>query len=252
MSEEILRVGVIGARGRMGAEICKAVDAAEDLDLVATVSAGDWMFSLADAGSQVVVDFTNPDAVMDNIRFCIDQNIHIVVGTSGISEDRLDTIRGWLVHKPEIGVMVVPNFAIGAVLMGRIAREAARFFQSAEIIELHHVGKVDAPSGTANATAREIAAARDLAGLGEIPDATTNQVDGARGAVVEGIHVHSIRMPGLVAHQEVIFGTEGETLTIRHDSLHRSSFMPGVLLAIRAISHRPGVSIGLEPLLGLV
>ncbi len=252
MSEEVLRVGVIGARGRMGVETCRAIDAAEDLDLVATVNTGDWKFSLSDAGSQVVVDFTNPDVVMDNIRFCIDQNIHIVVGTSGMSKERLDTIGGWLEHKPEIGVMVVPNFAIGAVLMGRIAREAARFFQSAEIIELHHVGKVDAPSGTANATAREIAAARDFAGMGEVPDATANQVQGARGAVVEGIHVHSIRMPGLVAHQEVIFGTEGETLTIRHDSLHRSSFMPGVLLAIRAISHRRGLSVGLEPLLGLV
>ncbi|RIJ70197.1 4-hydroxy-tetrahydrodipicolinate reductase [Nakamurella silvestris] len=249
--ESVLRVGVVGASGRMGSEVCRAVDGAEDLDLVATVDGGEWMFSLADAGSQVVVDFTHPDVVMDSIRFCVDQGIHIVVGTSGIGPDRLDTIRGWLEHKPEVGVMIVPNFAIGAVLSGRIAREAARFFESVEIIELHHAGKIDAPSGTANATAREIGAARASAGLGDVPDATTQAVDGARGAVVDGVHVHSVRLPGLVAHQEVIFGSSGETLTIRHDSLHRSSFMPGVLMAIRAISSRPGLSFGLEQLLGL-
>ncbi|AZI58082.1 4-hydroxy-tetrahydrodipicolinate reductase [Nakamurella antarctica] len=251
MTEEILRVGVIGARGRMGAETCAAVDAAGDLDLVATVNGGDWMFSLADAGSQVVVDFTNPGVVMENIRFAIDQGIHIVVGTSGITDERLDTIRGWLEHKPDVNVLIVPNFAIGAVLMGRMAREAARFFSSVEIIEMHHAGKVDAPSGTANATAREIGEARTAAGLGAIPDATVTDTGGARGAVVNGVHVHSVRLPGLVAHQEVIFGSEGETLTVRHDSLHRSSFMMGVLLAIRAVSSRPGLSVGLEPLLGL-
>ncbi len=206
---------------------------------------------LADAGSQVVVDFTHPDAVMEHIRFAIDHGIHAVVGTSGFTDERLDTIRQWLTAKPEIGVMVVPNFAIGAVLTTRFAREAARFFESAEVIELHHAGKADAPSGTAVATARAVGAVRKDAGLGDVPDATTLETEGARGATIDGIHVHSVRLPGLVAHQEVILGSAGETLTIRHDSLHRSSFMPGVLTAVRAVSGRPGLTVGLEQLLGL-
>ncbi len=251
MADEVLRVGVIGARGRMGSEVCQAVDAAEDLDLVAAVGGREWLFSLADAGSQVVVDFTHPDVVLEHIRFCIDQNIHAVVGTSGIDDDRADQIRHWLALKPEIGVMVVPNFAIGAVLTARFARQAARFFESAEIIERHHAGKVDAPSGTAIATARGIAAAREAAGLGPVPDATTMEAAGARGHQVDGIHVHSVRLPGLVAHQEVLLGSAGETLTIRHDSLQRSSFMPGVLTAVRGVSGRPGLTLGLEQLLGL-
>jgi len=250
-TDEALRVGVIGARGRMGSEVCQAVDAAEDLDLVAAVGGREWLFSLADAGSQVVVDFTHPDVVMEHIRFCVDQNIHAVVGTSGIGDDQAAQIRHWLALKPEIGVMVVPNFAIGAVLTARFARQAARFFESAELIERHHAGKVDAPSGTAIATARGIAAARGEAGLGSVPDATTLEAAGARGNVVDGIHVHSVRLPGLVAHQEVMFGSSGETLTIRHDSLHRSSFMPGVLTAVRGIADRPGMTLGLEQLLGL-
>ncbi len=251
MSDEVLRVGVIGARGRMGSEVCQAVDAAEDMDLVAAVGGREWLFSLADAGSQVVVDFTHPDVVLEHIRFCIDQNIHAVVGTSGIDDDRADQIRHWLALKPEIGVMVVPNFAIGAVLTARFARQAARFFESAEIIERHHAGKIDAPSGTAIATARGIAAARTTAGMGPIPDATTIEAPGARGNQVDGIHVHSVRLPGLVAHQEVVLGSAGETLTIRHDSLHRSSFMPGVLTAVRGVADRPGLTLGLEQLLGL-
>ncbi len=251
MTEELLRVGVIGARGRMGQATCEAVDEAEDMDLVAAVDAHDWLFSLADADSQVVVDFTHPDGVMDHIRFCIDHNVNAVVGTSGFTDERIDTIAQWLSSKPDVGVMVVPNFAIGAVLTARFAREAARFFDSAEVIELHHTGKVDAPSGTAVATAKAIAAAREEAGLGEVPDATTLETDGARGARIDGIHVHSVRLPGLVAHQEVILGSGGETLTIRHDSLHRSSFMPGVLTAVRAVSDRPGLTVGLEQLLGL-
>ena len=241
MTDELLRVGVIGARGRMGEATSQAVIDAQDMDLVAAVGGREWLFSLADAGSQVVVDFTHPDAVMDHIRFCLDQNIHIITGTSGFTDERLDTIRQWLVVKPELGVMVVPNFAIGAVLTARFARQAARFFESAEVIELHHAGKVDAPSGTAVATARGVALARKDAGLGAVPDATTMETDGARGADIDGIHVHSVRLPGLVAHQEVILGSTGETLTIRHDSLHRSSFMPGVLSAIRAVS-RPGLT----------
>jgi len=251
MTDELLRVGVIGARGRMGQATCEAVVEAEDMDLVAAVDARDWLFSLADGDSQVVVDFTHPDGVMDHIRFCIDHHIHAVVGTSGFTDERLDTIRQWLSAKPDLGVMVVPNFAIGAVLSARFAREAARFFESVEIIELHHAGKADAPSGTAVVTARAVALARKDAGMGAVPDATTLETAGARGARVDGVHVHSVRLPGLVAHQEVILGSAGETLTIRHDSLHRSSFMPGVLSAIRAVSGRPGLTVGLEQLLGL-
>lgn len=252
MTDDVLRVGVIGARGRMGSQVCQAVDAAEDLDLVATVGGGDWLFSLADAGSQVVVDFTHPDVVMEHIRFCVDQGIHCVVGTSGIGEKELSTIGGWLEHKPGVGVLVVPNFAIGAVLATRFAREAARFFESAEIVELHHAGKVDAPSGTARNAAAALAAGRSAAGRGAVPDATTAALDGARGAVLDGIHVHSVRLPGLVAHLEVLLGNEGETMTVRHDSTHRSSFMPGVLTAIRAVGSRAGLTVGLEHLLGLV
>lgn len=251
MIDELLRVGVIGARGRMGAETCQAVVEADDMDLVAAVGGREWLFSLADADSQVVVDFSHPDVVMEHIRFCLDQNIHVIAGTSGFTDERLETIRQWLAAKPELGVMVVPNFAIGAVLSARFAREAARFFESVEIIELHHAGKADAPSGTAVATAKMVALARKDADLGPVPDATTLETEGARGANVDGIRVHSVRLPGLVAHQEVILGTTGETLTIRHDSLHRSSFMPGVLTAIRAVTSRPGLTIGLEQLLGL-
>ncbi len=251
MANELLRVGVIGARGRMGSQVCRVVDAASDLDLVATVDQGEWLFSLADAGSQVVVDFTHPDAVMENIRFCVDQGINCVVGTSGIDEDRRQTISTWLEHKPDVGVIVAPNFALGAVLAARFARQAARFFASAEIIELHHAGKVDAPSATAVTAAAAVAAGRADAGLGDVPDATERDAGGARGAVVDGIHVHAVRLPGLVAHLEIVFGNLGETLTIRHDSTDRMSFMPGVLSAIRAAPTRPGLTIGLEDLLGL-
>src|SRR6478609_5224537 len=235
MTEEPLRVGVIGARGRMGAQTCQAVDQAPDMDLVAAVGGREWLFPLADADSQVVVDFSHPDVVMDHIRFCLDNNIHVVAGTSGFTRERLDTVTDWLQAKPGLGVIVVPNFAIGAVLAVRFAREAARFFRSIEIIELHHAGKADAPSGTAAATVQAVAAARAEAGLGAIPDATTHDPFGARGAVVDGgVHVHSVRLPGLVAHQEAILGNDGELLTIRHDSIDRSSFMPGVLLAVRS------------------
>jgi 4-hydroxy-tetrahydrodipicolinate reductase len=251
MTDELLRVGVIGARGRMGAETCQAVVEAPDMDLVAAVGGREWLFSLADADSQVVVDFSHPDVVMEHIRFCLDQNIHVIAGTSGFTDERLDTIAQWLTAKPDLGVMVVPNFAIGAVLTARFAREAARFFESVEIIELHHAGKADAPSGTAVTTAKAVGLARKDADLGPVPDATTIETDGARGAVIDGIRVHSVRLPGLVAHQEVILGSAGETLTIRHDSLHRSSFMPGVLSAIRAVGGRPGLTVGLEQLLGL-
>ena len=248
---EAIRVGVLGARGRMGQQVCRAVDAADDLDLVAMVDAGDWLFSVADAGSQVLVDFTHPDVVMDNVRFAIDQGIHAVIGTTGITAERLDTIRGWLADSPATGVLVAPNFGIGAVLSMRFAQLASRFYDSAEVIELHHPNKADAPSGTAVRTAELIASARADAGLGASPDATTQERDGARGADIDGVHVHALRIAGMVAHQEIVFGAEGETLTIRHDSLDRVSFMPGVLLAVREIVSRPGLTVGLESLLDL-
>jgi 4-hydroxy-tetrahydrodipicolinate reductase len=248
---EPTRIGVLGARGRMGQQVCQAVVAADDMDLVAAVDAGDWLFSVADGGAQVLVDFTHPDVVMDNVRFAIDQGIHAVVGTTGFTDERLDTIREWLADTPKLGVLVAPNFAIGAVLSMRFAQLAAPHYQSVEIVELHHPEKADAPSGTAVRTAQLVAAARAAAGLDPVPDATTHGLDGARGAVVDGVHVHAVRAAGLVAHQEVLFGTPGETLSIRHDSFDRASFMPGVLLGIRQIASRPGLTVGLEPLLGL-
>jgi 4-hydroxy-tetrahydrodipicolinate reductase len=248
---EAIRVGVLGARGRMGQQVCKAVDAAPDLEVVAMVDAGDWLFSVADADSQVLVDFTHPDVVMDNIRFAIDQGIHAVVGTTGFTDERLDTIRTWLADSPATGVLVAPNFGIGAVLSMKFAQLAARYYESVEVIELHHPNKADAPSGTALRTAELISAARQDAGMAPPPDATTQSREGARGAEVEGVHVHSLRIAGMVAHQEVLFGAEGETLSIRHDSLDRVSFMPGVLLAIRSVASRPGLTVGLEALLDL-
>ncbi|MBO0877811.1 MAG: 4-hydroxy-tetrahydrodipicolinate reductase, partial [Pseudonocardia sp.] len=195
----------------MGAEVCRAVEAAEDLNLVAMVDVGDGLFNVTDAAAQVVVDFTHPDVVLDNIRFCIDHDIACVVGTSGFDAERLATVRGWLEHKPSLGALIAPNFGVGAVLAMHFAGMAARFFDSAEVIELHHAGKVDAPSGTAAHTASLIASARADAGAPPMPDATTRELAGSRGATVDGVRVHSVRMPGLVAHQEVLFGTEGET-----------------------------------------
>jgi 4-hydroxy-tetrahydrodipicolinate reductase len=249
--ENPIRVGVLGARGRVGTEVCKAVDAASDMELVAMVDAGDWMFNVADAGAEVVVDFTHPDVVMDNVRFCVDQGIHAVVGTTGFTDARLAQVRDWLAPKPDLGVLIAPNFAIGAILLMRCATMAARFYESVEIIELHHPRKADAPSGTAARTAKLIVAAREQAGLGAFPDATSCALPGARGAEVNGVRVHSVRLTGLVAHQEVLFGTVGETLTIRHDTLDRASFMPGVLLGVRAVLNHPGLTVGLESLLDL-
>lgn len=230
-------------------EVCRAVDAAGDMELVAMVDQGDWLFNIADAGAEVVVDFTAPDTVMDHLHWCIEQGINVVVGTSGFTESRYERIRQWLSHRPALGVVVAPNFAVGAVLMMEFAARAAGHFESIEIIELHHPGKVDAPSGTAQRTAEMIAAARAEAGLGAMPDATQEEYLGARGSEVEGVHIHSVRAAGLVAHQEVLLGAVGETLTIRHDSYDRKSFMPGVLLAVRAVVNRPGLTIGLGPLL---
>lgn len=246
---EPIRVGVLGARGRMGTEVCRAVDAAEDMEVVAMVDEGDWLFNASDAAAQVIVDFTRPDVVMDNLHWCIDQGISAVVGTSGFTPERLARVRSWLEHKPGVGVVVAPNFALSAVLMMEFAERAARFFPSAEIIEMHHPGKVDAPSGTALRTAELVAQARRDAGSGAMPDATTDEVAGARGADVDGVRVHAVRASGLVAHQEVIFGGPGETLTIRQDSYDRASFMPGVLLAVRAVLSRPGLTVGLGALI---
>jgi 4-hydroxy-tetrahydrodipicolinate reductase len=233
----------------MGTEVCRAVDDADDLELVAMIDQGDWLFNASDAGAEVVVDFTNPDVVMDNLHWCIDQGINVVVGTSGFTEQRLDRVRSWLSHKPNVGVVVAPNFGIGAVLMMQFAARAARYFDSVEIIEQHHPQKLDAPSGTAAHTARLVAQARQAADKPAMPDATKDEVAGARGAEIEGVRVHSVRAAGLVAHQEVLFGAAGETLTIRHDSYDRSSFMPGVLLAVRSVPHRPGLTVGLDALL---
>src|ERR1700735_1244206 len=229
----MIKVGVLGALGRMGREACATVDAAPDTELFAQVDQGNSLDALI--GSDVVVDFTHVAAVMDNLRWCVEHGLNVVVGTSGFGEDRLAEVRSWIEGKPDVRVLIAPNFSIGAVLMMRFAAQAARFFDSAEIIELHHAGKVDAPSGTAARTAALISEARRAGGRGPSPDATVTAADGARGAVLDGVHVHSVRLAGLVAHQEVLLGGHGEILTIRHDSLDRSSFMPGVLLAVRGI-----------------
>ena len=246
----MIKVGVLGARGRMGATVCETIADAPDTELAAQVDQGDSLEALL--GSDVVVDFTHVAAVMDNLRWCVEHGLNVVVGTSGFGDERLAQVRTWLESAPSVRVLVAPNFSVGAVLMMRFAAQAARFFESVEIIELHHANKMDAPSGTALRTASMIAEARDKAGLGAPPDATKQELAGARGATVDDVHVHSVRLSGLIAHQEVLLGGHGETLTIRHDSLDRASFMPGVLLAVRGIENLPtGLTVGIEPLLGL-
>ncbi len=244
-----VEVGVLGAQGRVGSEVCRAVEEAPDTTLVARVDVGDDLEALAAA--QIVVDFTHPDVVMDNLRWCIAHGLHCVVGTTGFDDARLDQLRAALADAPGVGVLVAPNFSIGAVLMMRFAAAAAPFFESVEIVELHHPDKADAPSGTSRRTAELVAAARREAGLGPVPDATSTGLAGARGAEVDGIHLHAVRARGLVAHQEVILGGPGETLTIRHDSMDRASFTPGVLAAVRAIAGRPGLTVGLEQVLDI-
>ena len=245
-----MRVGVLGAKGKVGATMVQAVEAAEGLTFTAGVDAGDPLSLFTDSQTEVVIDFTHPDVVMDNLNFLIDNGIHAVVGTTGFTDERLQQVQAWLEGKSRtIAVLIAPNFAIGAVLSMHFAKQAARFFESAEVIELHHPHKADAPSGTAARTARLIAEARK--GLPPNPDATSTGLEGARGADVDGIPVHSVRLAGLVAHQEVLFGTQGETLTIRHDSLDRTSFVPGVLLAVRTVREHPGLTVGLEPFLDL-
>ena len=250
-TEPSIRVAVLGAAGRMGQTVRAAVDGAADLELAATLDAGDDFAAVAASGAQVAVDFTVPAATEANVHALIDAGVHAVVGTTGWTDQSLARVREHLARVPGVGVLIAPNFALGAVLAMTFAAQAARYFESAEVSELHHPDKGDAPSGTARHTAAAIAAARAGAGLGPVPDATATALDGARGADVDGVRVHSVRLRGLVAHQEVLFGNPGEQLTIRHDSFDRVSFMPGVLLAVRSIQARPGLTVGLVPLLDL-
>ncbi|MFJ4716041.1 4-hydroxy-tetrahydrodipicolinate reductase [Streptomyces sp. NPDC088785] len=246
-----LRVAVLGAKGRIGSEAVRAVEAAEDMELVAALGRGDALDSLVGSGAQVVVELTTPDSVMANLEFAVGHGMHAVVGTTGWTEDRLAQLDSWLAASPDTGVLIAPNFSIGAVLTMKFAEVAAPYFESVEVIELHHPKKVDAPSGTAARTAQLIAAARAKAGSAPAPDATRTALDGARGADVDGVPVHSVRLRGLLAHQEVLLGAEGETLTLRHDSLHHSSFMPGILLGARKVVSAPGLTFGLEHFLDL-
>jgi 4-hydroxy-tetrahydrodipicolinate reductase len=246
-----IKVAVLGAKGRMGVESVKAITATKDLELVAQIDIGDSLDLLVSSGAQVVVDFTHPDAVMGNLEFAINHGINVVVGTTGFDEAKLSQIKGWLAAQPKVGVLIAPNFGLGAVLLMQFAAQASKYFESVEIIELHHPNKVDAPSGTASRTAEMITEARRSVNKEIMPDATATALDGARGALVGDVHVHSVRLRGLVAHQEVILGDLGETLTLRHDSIDRSGFMPGVLLGVRNVVSHPGLTFGLEHFMDL-
>ena len=246
---DLLRVAVLGANGRMGTAAVKAVDEAEDMELIAALVRGDNLEVIVDEGADVVIDLTVPDSTEANVRFAVEHSIHAVVGTSGWDAGRLAKLQDLLTMHPDTGVLIAPNFALGSVLATRFAAQAAKYFESVEIVELHHPRKIDAPSGTAIRTAQLVAAAR--AGMPAAPDATTSAMAGARGADVDGIPVHSVRLAGLVAHQEVLLGSEGEQLTIRHDSYNHESFMPGVLLGVRTVGHRPGLTVGLDGYLNL-
>ncbi|MCX2923973.1 4-hydroxy-tetrahydrodipicolinate reductase [Streptomyces sp. NEAU-W12] len=246
-----LRVAVLGAKGRIGSEAVRAVEAADDMELVAALGRGDRLETLAEAGAQAAVELTTPASVMGNLDFCVRHGIHAVVGTTGWTDDRLAQLKGLLDQSPETGVLIAPNFSIGAVLTMKFAQIAAPHFESVEVVELHHPHKADAPSGTATRTAQLIAEARREAGSAPAPDATVTALEGARGADVDGVPVHAVRLRGLLAHQEVLFGAEGETLTVRHDSLHHSSFMPGILLGVRRVVTTPGLTFGLEHFLDL-
>lgn len=246
-----IKVGVLGAKGRVGSAVCEGVNAAEDLELVAQVDQGDDLQMLVDAGAEVVVDFTTPGSVMGNLEFTTANGIHAVVGTTGFDEERLAQVREWTGREGAGHVLIAPNFAISAVLAMSFARQAARFFDSAEVVEYHHPHKLDAPSGTAIHTAQGIAETRKEAGLGPIPDATAQSLDGARGADVDGVRVHGVRMTGMVAHEDIIFGAQGQSLTIRQDSYDRTSFVPGVLVGVREIAGHPGLTVGLDGYLGI-
>ena len=242
----VLKVAVLGAKGRMGSESIKAISECKDLELVASLDLGDSLDKLASSGAQVVVDFTHPDSVMGNLEFAIKNGISVVVGTTGFDEKKLNQIKSWLEANPKVGALIAPNFGLGAVLMMQFAAQASKYFESVEIVELHHPAKADAPSGTAARTAELITAARKSVNKAAMPDATTSEIDGARGAKIGDVQIHSVRLRGLVAHQEVILGDVGETLSIRHDSIDRTGFMPGVLLAIREVGSHPGLTFGLE------
>jgi 4-hydroxy-tetrahydrodipicolinate reductase len=246
-----VQVAVFGANGRMGRQVCEALEQAPGLDLVARIDAGEDPKLAVRAGAQVAVDFTHPDAVLGNLEFCVRNGIHVVVGTSGFGPDRLEQTRRLVAEAPGVGVLIAPNFSLGAVLMMKFAAQAAAFFESVEIIELHHPDKADAPSGTALRTAQLIGDARAAAGLAPSPDATVHDADGHRGGKVQDVTIHSVRLRGLVAHQEVLLGGVGETLTLRHDSLDRASFMPGVIVGVREVAAHPGLTVGLEYYLSL-
>lgn len=245
----MIKVGVIGARGRMGAAACQAVEEAQGLQLVAAVSSGESLEHLTESGADVAIEFTRPDVVMDNVRWLANHDIHMVVGTSGFDAEKLTQVEELLAGKPQLGCVIAPNFGIGAVLMMQFAAKAAKFFDSAEVIEAHHPRKVDAPSGTATHTARAIAQSRSDAALPPMPDATTQQLEGARGATVDGIPVHAIRSEGYIASQQVWFGSPGENFTISHNSVDRQSFMPGVVLSVRKVGQLPGLTVGIDSLL---
>jgi len=246
-----MKVAVVGAKGRMGREAVSAIRKADDLELVAEIDLGDPIEKLQASRAEVMVDFTNPDSVMQNVEFAIRNGIHVVIGTTGFDQARLDLLAGWLANSPKTGALVAPNFGLGAILMMQFAATAARYFESVEIVELHHPEKADAPSGTAARTAEMITEARKLANRPAMPDKTSKALDGARGAKVGDVPIHSIRLRGLVAHQEVLFGDQGETLSIRHDSMDRSGFMPGVLLGVRKVGSHPGLTVGLDKYLDI-
>jgi len=250
MSAQI-KVAVLGAAGRMGAEAVKAVSEASDMELVASLGRGDELSQILEAGATHVVDLSVPAATEANVRFAVENGLHAVVGTTGWDDDRRAELESLLNEHSEVGVLIAPNFALGSVLTSAFAATAAKYFESVEIIELHHPNKVDAPSGTAVRTAELVAKSREEAGVPASPDATETQLDGARGSVVDGVHVHSVRLRGLVAHQEVLLGGPGEQLTLRHDSFDRASFMPGVLLGLRTVASRPGLTYGLDGYLEL-
>ena len=246
-----IKIAVVGAKGRMGQEVCRAIKGDKDLELVAEIDLNDSLTSALESKADVIVDFTNAAAAVKTAEFAITNGIHLVIGTTGFDKENLNQIRNSLAKSPKTGVLVAPNFAISAVLMMQFAATAAKYFESAEIIEFHHPEKLDAPSGTAIRTAEMMTESRSAANRAPMPDKTSKSIPGARGGKVGDIPVHSIRMAGMVAHQEVIFGEMGETLTIRHDSLDRSGYMPGVLIACKEVSKHPGLNIGLENYLKL-
>lgn len=246
-----MKVAIIGAKGRMGQAMAAGVSETDGLELVAQLDAGDPITADTMNGAEVAIEFTRPDATLDNVLALIEAGVHPVVGTTGWTDETLAKVEEKLATKPGSGAVIAPNYALSAVLSMAFAAKAARYFESAEVIELHHPNKVDAPSGTAITTAKHIAQARRQAGLGEMPDATETDPDGARGANIDGVHVHAVRLRGLTAHEEIVFGNPGEQLTIRTDSFDRGSFWPGVLLAIREVTKRPGLTFGLDKLMDI-